>query len=136
MAIGHHREESTTDMTEQEKANGTGFARIKRAMHCSYLGLAAAYRNEEAFRQELLVCLALLPVACWLGDSNVERALLAGSLLVLLIVELLNTAVEVVVNRIGTERHELSGRAKDLGSAAVFMAIANAVVIWLLVLFT
>jgi len=123
-------------MTEQEKVNGTGLARLKRAMHCSYLGLAAAYRNEEAFRQELLACLVLLPVACWLGNSNVERALLAGSLLVLLIVELLNTAVEVVVNRIGVERHELSGRAKDLGSAAVFMAIANTVAIWLLVLFT
>ncbi len=78
----------------------------------------------------------LLPVACWLGDTNVERALLAGSLIILLIVELLNTAVEVVVNRIGIERHELSGRAKDLGSAAVFMAIANTVVVWLLVLFT
>jgi diacylglycerol kinase (ATP) len=123
-------------MTEQEKVNGTGIARLKRAMHCSYLGLSGAYRNEEAFRQELLVCLLLLPVAYWLGDSNVERALLAGSLILLLIVELLNTAVEVVVNRIGTERHELSGLAKDLGSAAVAMAIANTVIIWLLVLFT
>lgn len=123
-------------MTEQEKVNGTGLARIKRAMHCSFLGLTAAYRNEEAFRQELLLCLVLLPVACWLGNTNVERALLVGSLLLLLIVELLNTAVEVVVNRIGIERHELSGRAKDLGSAAVFMAIANTVVVWLLVLLT
>lgn len=123
-------------MHEDTKINGTGLSRIKRAMHCSYLGLAAAYRNEEAFRQELLLCLVLLPVACWLGDTNVERALLAGSLIILLIVELLNTAVEVVVNRIGIERHELSGRAKDLGSAAVFMAIANTVVVWLLVLFT
>lgn len=123
-------------MTDQDKFNGTGLARIKRAMHCSFLGLAAAYRNEEAFRQELLLCLVLLPVACWLGNTNIERALLVGSLLILLIVELLNTAVEVVVNRIGIERHELSGRAKDLGSAAVFMAIANTVVVWLLVLLT
>jgi len=123
-------------MTEQEKVNGTGMARLKRAMHCSYLGLTAAYRNEEAFRQELLFCLVLFPVACWLGGSNVERALLAGSLAVLLIVELLNTAVEVVVNRIGVERHELSGLAKDLGSAAVFMAIVHTVVVWFLVLFT
>ena len=105
-------------------------------MHCSYIGLTAAYRNEEAFRQELLLSLVLFPVACWLGDNNVERALLAGSLLLLLIVELLNTAVEVVVNRIGIERHELSGRAKDLGSAAVFMAIANTAAVWLLVLLT
>jgi diacylglycerol kinase (ATP) len=122
-------------MTEQEKVNGTGLARIKRAMRCSYAGLTTAYRNEAAFRQELLVCLALLPVACWLGHTNVERALLASSLIVLLIAELLNTAVEVVVNRIGPERHELSGLAKDLGSAAVFMAIAHAVAVWSLVLF-
>jgi diacylglycerol kinase (ATP) len=123
-------------MSEQQKVNGTGLARLKRAMHCSYLGLAAAYRNEEAFRQELLACLVLLPLACWLGDTNVERALLAGSFILLLIVELLNTAVEVVVNRIGLDRHELSGLAKDLGSAAVSMAIINTVIIWLLVLFT
>jgi diacylglycerol kinase (ATP) len=129
-------EESMTDKTEQEKVNGTGIARLKRAMHCSYLGLSGAYRNEEAFRQELIVCLLLLPVACWLGDSNVERALLAGSLILLLIVELLNTAVEVVVNRIGIERHELSGLAKDLGSAAVAMAIVNTAIIWFLVLLT
>jgi len=122
-------------MSEQEKANGTGMARIMRAMRCSSAGLTAAYRNEEAFRQELLVCLALLPVACWLGHSNVERALLAGSLILLLIVELLNTGIEVVVNRIGPERHELSGLAKDLGSAAVFLAIVQVVVVWSLVLF-
>ncbi|MCL2789555.1 MAG: diacylglycerol kinase [Desulfobulbus sp.] len=122
-------------MIKQEKVNGTGLARIKQAMRCSYVGLTAAYRNEEAFRQELLLCLVLFPVACWLGHSNVERALLAGSLVILLIVELLNTAVEVVVNRIGPERHELSGLAKDLASAAVFLAIVHTVVIWSLVLF-
>ena len=122
-------------MTTQEKVNGTGLARIRRAMRCSYLGLTAAYRNEEAFRQELLLCLALLPAACWLGRTNVERALLVGSLIVLLIVELLNSAVEATVNRIGPERHELSGLAKDLASAAVFMAIVHAVAVWFLVLF-
>jgi diacylglycerol kinase (ATP) len=122
-------------MTTQEKVNGTGLARIKRAMRCSYVGLTTAWRNEEAFRQELLVCLALLPVACWLGHTNVERALLAGSLIVLLIVELLNSAVEAVVDRIGPERHELSGLAKDLASAAVFMAIVHVVAVWSLVLF-
>jgi diacylglycerol kinase (ATP) len=122
-------------MSEQEKFNGTGVARLKRALHCSYLGLSAAFRNEEAFRQELLACLFLVPIACWLGDSNVERALLVGSLLILLIVEILNSAVEAVVNRIGLERHELSGLAKDLGSAAVFLAITHIVAVWLLVLF-
>lgn len=122
-------------MDDQEKFNGTGITRLRRAMHCSHLGLTAAYRNEEAFRQELLACLLLVPIACWLGDSNVERALLVGSLLILLIVEILNSAVEAVVNRIGLERHELSGLAKDLGSAAVFLAITHIVAVWLLVLF-
>lgn len=122
-------------MTEQKKVNGTGLDRIKRATRCSYAGLTVAFRNEEAFRQELLLCLALLPVACWLGHTNVERAFLIGSLIILLIVELLNSAVEAVVDRIGLERHELSGLAKDLGSAAVFMAIVHAVAVWSLVLF-
>ena len=80
--------------------------------------------------------MVLVPLACWLGNTGVERALLIGSLLVVLIVELLNTAVEVVVNRIGLERHELSGLAKDLGSSAVSMSLINAAVIWLLVVLT
>lgn len=123
-------------MTEQQKVNGTGMARLKRAITCSYAGASAAWKNEEAFRQELLLALVLLPLACWLGGSGMERALLAGSVLLVLIVELLNTAVEVVVNRISSDRHELSGLAKDLGSAAVSMSIAHAVVVWVLVLFT
>ncbi len=110
--------------------------RLKRAITCSYAGFSAAWKNEEAFRQELLLCAVLIPLACWLGDSGVERALLVGSLLLVMIVELLNTAVEVVVNRISLDRHELSGLAKDLGSAAVSMSLVNAGIIWLLVLFT
>lgn len=124
------------DMTEKQKVNGTGVARLKRAITCSYAGMAAAWKNEEAFRQELMLGLILVPLACWLGASGTERALLVGSLLLVLIVELLNTAVEVVVNRISVDRHELSGLAKDLGSAAVSMALVNACIIWLLVLFT
>jgi len=123
-------------MTEQQKVNGTGMARLKRAITCSYAGISAAWRNEEAFRQELMLSAVLVPVACWLGGNGVERALLVGSLVVVLIVELLNTAVEVVVNRIGTDRHELSGLAKDLGSAAVSMSLIHAGIVWLLVLFT
>lgn len=123
-------------MTEQQKVNGTGMARLKRAITCSYAGISAAWRNEEAFRQELMLSAVLVPVACWLGGNGVERALLVGSLVVVLIVELLNTAVEVVVNRIGTDRHELSGLAKDLGSAAVSMSLVHAGIVWLLVLFT
>ena len=123
-------------MTEQQKVNGTGMARLKRAITCSYAGISTAWRNEEAFRQELLLSAVLIPLACWLGDNGLERALLIGSLLVVLIVELLNTAIEVVVNRISTDRHELSGLAKDLGSAAVSMSLGHAGIVWLLVLFT
>jgi len=123
-------------MGEQEKINGAGLARIFRAMICSKTGMMAAFRNEAAFRQEVILCVILLPLALWLGGTNVERALLAGTLLIVLIVELLNTAVEVVVDRISADRHELSGLAKDLGSAAVSVAILLTVVVWSLVLFT
>jgi diacylglycerol kinase (ATP) len=123
-------------MSEKQKVNGTGVARLKRAITCSSAGFSAAFRNEEAFRQELLLGLVLVPLACWLGNSGMERALLIGSLLLVLIVELLNTAVEVVVNRISTDRHELSGLAKDLGSAAVSMSLITVGAIWFLVLLT
>ena len=123
-------------MTAEQKVNGTGVARLKRAITCSSAGFAAAWRNEEAFRQELMFGVVLVPLACWLGHNGQERALLVGSLLLVLIVELLNTAVEVVVNRISTDRHELSGLAKDLGSAAVSMSLIHAGVVWLLVLLT
>jgi len=127
-----------TTMTTQQKVNvnGTGMARLKRAITCSSAGFAAAWKNEEAFRQELLLSVVLIPLACWLSQNGMERALLIGSLLLVLIVELLNTAVEVVVNRISTDRHELSGLAKDLGSAAVSMSLVNAGVIWMLVVLT
>ena len=119
---------------ENEKPNGTGPGRLFRAMYCSVLGFKAACKHEEAFRQELLLCVVLVPLGLWLGNTGVERALLVSCLFLVLMVELLNTAVEAVVDRVGTERHELSGRAKDLGSAAVYMTIVNVVVIWLLVL--
>jgi len=118
---------------ENEKANGAGLSRLIRAARCSVLGFKAAYSHEQAFRQELLLCVVLVPVGVWLGDNGLERALLLGSLLLILIVELLNSSIEAVVDRIGPEQHELSGRAKDLGSAAVLLALANAAVVWLLV---
>ena len=121
-------------MSEQQKVNGTGLARLKRAMHCSYLGLSAAYRNEEAFRQEVYVLLVLVPLGIWLGDGPLERALLIGSLLIVPIVELLNSAVEAAVDRISLEHHLLIKRAKDMGSAAVMIALVNVVVVWTLVL--
>ncbi len=121
-------------MSEQQKINGTGLARIYRAMTCSRTGIATAFRNEAAFRQELYLCVVLLPLALWLGHTNVERALMVGSLLVVLIVELLNTAIEAVVDRISADRHALSGLAKDLGSAAVSMALLLTVAVWGLIL--
>ena len=119
---------------EKEKFNGSGGGRLYRALHCSILGFKAACTHEEAFREELLLCIVLVPLGLWLGNTGAERALLTGCLLLVLIVEVLNSAVEAVVDRIGTEHHELSGRAKDLGSAAVALALVNAIIIWLLVL--
>jgi len=116
------------------KPGATGLTRIVNAAGYSWLGLKAAFRHEAAFRQELALCVLLVPAGLWLGDTGVERALLIGSLLLVLIVELLNSAVETVVDRFGGERHELSGRAKDIGSAAVFIALLNVVVVWALVI--
>ncbi|MDZ4077906.1 diacylglycerol kinase [Hydrocarboniphaga sp.] len=112
-----------------------GWARLIRATRVSYWGLGWALREEEAFRIEAVLALLLVPVALWLGDNGVERAILLMSLFAVLIVELLNTAVEVVVDRIGSERHELSGRAKDLGSAAVHLSLIQVPVVWALVFF-
>ena len=111
-----------------------GFDHLIKATGYSLAGLRAAVRYEEAFRQELVVLAVAVPVALWLGNTGVERALLIGSCLLVLVVELVNSAIEAAVDRVGSERHELAGRAKDLGSAAVFCAIVLAVVIWVLVL--
>lgn len=108
--------------------------RLKRAVGYSFRGLIAAWQNEQAFRQEVLLAVVLIPASFWLAQDTVERALLIGSILLILIVELMNSAIEAVVDRIGPEHHLLSGRAKDVGSAAVFLAIVLAACIWLLVL--
>ena len=116
------------------KPGNTGITRVINAAGYSWAGLKAAFKHEAAFRQELALCLILMPAGIWLGQTSVERALLIGSLLVVLIVELINSAIEAAVDRFGSEQHELSGRAKDIGSAAVFVALLNVVVIWLLIL--
>ncbi len=110
------------------------FSRIVRATRYSLAGLRSAIRGEAAFRQELILALILTPVAVWLGDNGFERALMIPSLLVVLIVELVNSAIETVVDRVGTEFHDLSGRAKDLGSAAVFISLIAVPVVWGLVI--
>ncbi|MDX1518624.1 MAG: diacylglycerol kinase [Gammaproteobacteria bacterium] len=97
-------------------------------------GIKAAFINEAAFRQELFLTIILLPVGLWLGETGLEKAVLVGSLLLVLIVELLNTGIEAAIDRIGPERHELSGIAKDIGSASVFMSLLNVVVVWVLVI--
>ncbi len=105
------------------------------ATQYSLAGLAAAAKHEDAFRQELILVVLLTPLALWLGDTGVERALMIGSLIVVLIVELLNSAIEATVDRISFENHRLAKRAKDIGSAAVMLSLANAALVWLLILF-
>ena len=117
------------------KTGATGLTRIIKAGGYSWLGFKAAYKHEAAFRQELWLCILLLPVALYFGETLQDKTILVSSLLFVLIVELINSAVEAVVDRIGDEVHELSGRAKDMGSSAVFIAISMAVVIWVGVLF-
>lgn len=109
-------------------------ARVIRAACYSAAGLKAALRNEAAFRQEMVLFVIFTPLGFWLGRDGAERSLLIGSLLLVLIVELLNSAVEAAVNRIGDEPHALSGRAKDLGSAAVFVSLLFVALVWALVL--
>ncbi len=111
----------------------TGWRRIVSATCNSFAGLRAALRHEAAFRQECALAIVLIPAAVWLGESPVEIVLLIGSVALVLIVELLNSAVEATVDRIGLDHHDLSGRAKDLGSAAVLIALALATLTWCLI---
>jgi diacylglycerol kinase (ATP) len=116
------------------KRSGKGVGRLYRAFYWSMSGLKATFVHEAAFRQELLLCIVLAPLAFYFGRTGVEKALLLGSLFLILIVELLNSAVEATVDRISEDEHELAGRAKDIGSAAVFLSLVNAGAIWLLVI--
>jgi diacylglycerol kinase (ATP) len=115
------------------KPGNTGLRRIVNATFFSFAGLKTAWQSEAAFRQECLLAAVLIPAGAWLGQNAVERALLIGSCLLVLIVELLNTAVEYVVDRVGMDHHRLSGNAKDVGSAAVFMSLVLTVVVWVLI---
>ena len=112
------------------KPGNVGLRRIVNATLFSLAGLRAAWQHEAAFRQELMLAVVLIPAGIWLGRTAVERSLLIGSCLLVLIVELLNSAVEAIVDRVGLEPHPLSGRAKDLGSAAVFVSLALVLVVW------
>ncbi len=115
------------------KPGKTGIARIFDATGYTIKGLKAAWKHESAFRQELCLALVLIPFAMWLGQDAGQRALLIGSCLVVVIAELLNSAIEAVVDRIGDEYHPLSGRAKDMGSAAVFVSLILVLTTWILI---
>ena len=112
------------------KPANTGIRRIIRACGFSAQGIASAWRHEAAFRQELILIVVLTPVAFWLGRSAIETALLVAVLLVVVIVELLNSAIEAAIDRHGEEHHDLSGRAKDMGSAAVLVALVLVALVW------
>ncbi|MBB3192306.1 diacylglycerol kinase [Halomonas cerina] len=112
------------------KPGYTGWRHLLHSTRYSLKGLRAAFRHETAFRQELGLCLFLVPLAVWLGEEPVEWILLVGSCLLVLVVELLNSAIETTVDRIGPDHNELSGRAKDIGSAAVMLSLVTAGLTW------
>lgn len=112
------------------KTGATGFTRIFNAAGYSWLGFKAAYEHEAAFRQELWLGLVLTPVALYFGPSYADKAILIASLVFILLIEILNSALEAVVDRFGDEIHPLAGRAKDMGSAAVFLAFVIAGLVW------
>jgi diacylglycerol kinase (ATP) len=118
----------------QEGTRASGLRRLMSAFNNSWQGFKGALRSEAAFRQEVLLAVVLIPAGFLLGSTPVEKALLVSSVLLVLIVVLLNTAIEAVVDRIGPERHELSGLAKDVGSSAVLLSLAVWLVIWGLLL--
>jgi diacylglycerol kinase (ATP) len=113
----------------------SGVRRLFLAFVNSWKGFKGAFKFEAAFRQEVALAVILLPLGVWLGKTGVERALLLGSVVLVLIVELLNTGIETVVDRIGYERHELSGLPKDVGSTAVLLAFALLAIVWGFILF-
>ena len=122
-------------MNESPFKGKTGITRVWNAFHYSMAGLAAAYRNEDAFRQELRLAALLIPLALWLPASGTGKALMIGSVLLVIVVELINSGLEATVDRISLDQHHLAKRAKDIGSAAVFVALVNAAAVWGLVLF-
>ncbi|MBZ0104850.1 MAG: diacylglycerol kinase [Sulfuricella denitrificans] len=122
-------------MTEESPFKGkTGLRRVWNAMHYSLAGLKAAFRHEDAFRQEVMLSLLLIPLALFLPVTGTGKALMVASVLLVLIVELVNSAIEATVDRISLENHNLAKRAKDIGSAAVLLGLLNVVIVWGLVL--
>ncbi len=121
-------------MMESPHKGKTGLRRVINAFFYSMAGIGAAFKNEDAFRQEVILAVILIPLAFFLPVSNIGRALMVGAVLLVLIVELLNSGLEATVDRVSIENHPLAKRAKDIGSAAVFVALLNAAIVWGLVL--
>jgi diacylglycerol kinase (ATP) len=110
-----------------------GIRRIINAFRYSFAGYKAAWKNEEAFRQECIVAIFVIPAGLWLGTTGTQRALLIGIYIIIPLIELLNASIEAIVDRMGPEQHHLSGRAKDLGSAAVLLSIFMAIIVWVII---
>ncbi|KXB30093.1 diacylglycerol kinase [Dechloromonas denitrificans] len=121
-------------MSSAEFKGKTGLVRLWNALGYSRDGIGAAWKNEAAFREEVLLAIVTIPLALYLGRSGGDRALLVGSIILVLIVEILNSAVEAVVDKASPEKHELAKRAKDMGSAAVLFSLLNAAAVWACVL--
>lgn len=117
------------------KSQNKGLRRVIRATGYSMAGIKAAWECEAAFRQETLLATVLIPTGLWLGPTPAEKALLAGTCLLVLLVELLNSAVEAAIDRVGPQHHPLSKQAKDLGSAAVFVSLVLTVMVWVLIIY-
>ncbi len=115
--------------------NKKGIPRLINATRCSIIGLKAVWKSEEAFKIECILAFFMIPAGIWFGETAVQQSLLVGTCLLVLITELLNTGIETVVDRIGLEEHELSGKAKDAGSAAVMFSLITVVVVWGLILY-
>ncbi|MBK6743220.1 MAG: diacylglycerol kinase [Hydrogenophilales bacterium] len=125
----------TAEQGESPHKGKTGLRRVWNAFFYSVDGFGAALKHEDAFRQESLLALMLIPAALYFGDSGLERALLVASIVLVLIVELINSAIEATVDRISLENHKLAKRAKDIGSASVLLSLINVFAVWGLVLF-
>lgn len=122
-------------MSEYKEFKGKqGLVRLFNALGYSRDGLCAAWKNEAAFREETLLAIVAIPLAVFLGETGVDRALMIGSILLILIVEILNSGLEAVVDKASPEKHELAKRAKDMGSAAVLLSLVNAATVWACVL--
>jgi diacylglycerol kinase (ATP) len=114
-------------------SDAKGMRRLLNAFRYTFAGFRAAWLNEEAFREEIIIAIFVVPLGLWLGTSGTQRAILVGIYFLIPLTELINSAIEAIVDRMGPERHELSGRAKDLGSAAVFLSICIALIVWIII---